>query len=622
VPTGLPDHTPGRPASIGSRASGLKPVIVSPPAGSVDSGAVAVASVVDQLDGRLPQDPSWAEALTTATHRLAATSDLLVICDEPSRWTSGEGHFAARAREALDAILAPEEGWSCISLERASTAERVVALPQTTPAALLAADHWPGFVDAARRVARRDEAAALTTPLAQRVAVAIEAWSPDIELPTTLGGLADLLASTLADSRAGRYVWAYWQRLALARVTVPGAVRDDLGLARLRTLGRETVNLVLMDGSDRLHDEFRRVATERPIDPALGDTGASEVHRLLFDYHQRRTEELSAGGDRGIAEHATEARFHATELGSSELLDLVSFELGDELNALGLRAGRRRRDYETSANLFLRALNADDEDAYAQHGRAHALDVMGRDPNEVEQRYRRALDLDPANPDWHADLVGFLLSLGRLDEARTAWSNAETATFDAGVDATTYDELHLPVATHLLALAELDFADYVLAAVPGYAQDAEYRRLAVLLTGRSAAEEAGAFVPAPRSGTPWWRENPEALPPRDIDGRSLDSWAAGRVESVDADGVHVHMAETDAAGEVPTLLAATVPLDVWRRRCLDSEDLHDAAPGRFVEVGRYRGPDLPPQTVIRLLPRTRLPEPRHPPLPAARWRRP
>ena len=198
---------------------------------------------------------------------------------------------------------------------------------------------------------------------------------------------------------------------------------------------------------------------------------------------------------------------------------------------------------------------------------------------------------------------------------------AESTTFGERVDASVYDQLHVRVATQLIALAELDFAGYVLRGVPVYAQDSEHRRLQVLLRGRAVADENGSVVPAPRSGGSWWEESPQALPPRDSDGRERVTWAAGRVESVDDEGIHLHIAQVGSPDETPAHSAVTVRPEVWQQRCLDSDDIASLTPGRFVELGRYRGEEGDAVTVIRLLPRTVVPEPRYAPSRASRWMR-
>lgn len=620
-PSGVGKTASGSRLAAAAADRGVTAIRVALPAGGLDTGAAAIASVVSQLGGRLQAEEGWRGALETTARCLEEKSGILLVCDEPSRWDNSGGHFAARARDAADLLLGPSAKWPAVTLERVSTdASRVIELPRPGVAELLEEPRWQGFVDAARRVASRKVAPALDTPLAQRLAVAIEAWSPDAVLPSSIADLAEMLAVALAGSRAGRQLWVFWQRLALSRVELPAGVHAALGEDRLGSFGRETADLVLFDGVGRLHDELRRVAEERPLDPELGEAAAADVHRLLFEFHEQQTRKISEARGSGPGLHAAEAQHHAAELGDGELLDLISFELVDQLNALGTRSSGRRADHETAAQLFLRGLTADEEDSFAQHGRGRALDLLGQEPRETELRYRRALDLEPDVPGWHADLVTLLLSLGRLDDARLAWSAAESATFDGHLDTSGHDELHIRVATHLLALAELDFAEYVLGAVPSFAQDSEYRRLRELLRGRSAADEEGAFVQAPRSGRRWWEEPPHALPPRDAEGRALSTWAAGRVDSVDEEGAHLHLMEIRAATEAPVPVAATVRPDVWRRRCLDSDDVSEVRPGRFVELGRYRTEGGAAVTVIRLLPPTRLAEPRHMPLPASRWR--
>lgn len=620
-PSGVGKTAAARAVAAEAVERDLVPVRVSPPAGGLDAAASAIASVVSELGGRITPEEGWRTALARAERLLHERDDVVLICDEPTRWDNGGGHFGARARDAVDVLLGPGARWPAIAVDRTGAgAGRVIELPRHGVTELLDGQRWSGFADAARRLARKGLASQLDTPLAQRLAVAIEAWAPDSAVPTNVADLADELANVLAASRTGRRLWAYWQRLALSRVDLPPEMLAELGAARLAEFQRETAGLVLFDGAGRLHDELRRVADERRAGPELGDEAAGDIHRLLFDFHEASAREMSERGERGATAHAAEAQHHAAELSDSELMDLVSFELVDQLNALGTRSSNRRGDHETAAELFLRALSVDDDDAFAQHGRGRALDHLGQQPREVEQRYRRGLSLQPDSPDWHADLVTLLVSLGRTDDARHAWAEAESGALDARLDAAGYDALNIRVATHLIALAELDFAEYVLGGVPEFARDAEWRRLSELLSGRAAADEHGAFVPAPRSGRRWWEERPESLAPRDTEGRELGTWGAGRIESIDDEGAHVHLAEVRPGTPEPVPTLAVISREVWERRCLDSRDLSQIRRGRFVELGRYRGDADPPAlTVIRLLPTSRLPEPRHMPLPASRW---
>jgi len=171
----------------------------------------------------------------------------------------------------------------------------------------------------------------------------------------------------------------------------------------------------------------------------------------------------------------------------------------------------------------------------------------------------------------------------------------------------------------LIALGELQFAAYVLDGVPSWARDAEHRRLRTLLSGRLAAEKDGAFVPAPRSATEWWREAPQVLPQRDTDGRQLIQWAAGRVEHVDEEGVHIHLAQVEDPEKEPDPGWMIVAPDAWKTRCLDDVPAEKVRVGRFVEIGRYVSDAHDARTAIRLVPFAPLAEGRHRPLDPGRW---
>ena len=117
---------------------------------------------------------------------------------------------------------------------------------------------------------RRDQ---LETPLAQILAVAVEAWAPDSTRTTAIAGLVETLASTLADSRGGRPLWVLWQRLAFSRVELPPALRAELGYNRLGPLAQATASLVLVDG-EYVFTRSCEGSGERPRDQVTPETAA------------------------------------------------------------------------------------------------------------------------------------------------------------------------------------------------------------------------------------------------------------------------------------------------------------------------------------------------------------
>ncbi len=585
----------------------VTPVLVAPPSGAADAGVVAVSQVLRQLGSRPSRGGGWRGAQRKAAELLRERRDqVVVVVDEPSGWSVAEGHFARRASEAAALLWGPSSDWPAVVCDRVGPTGRVFALPPAPAKDLQDSQRWGPLAPAAAAVAAR--AGVLQTPLQQRLAAGLVAWGADPVLESTEPhDLTVALATRLAQRRGGRPLWVVWQRLALERLEADADILNAVGASSLDALADFTLRSVLLDGGNRLHDVFRRIAEARPVDPDLRRAERAKTHQMLFEHHLARVSEFAGAYDPAAASHADEALHHAGELGDESLQDLVAVDLTDQLNALGHRRAAVHCDHAGAAAVFLRAIQIDDEDAYALHHRAHSLDVLGENAPEVDARYREALARVQSSAVWHARRIAFLVDTARLREARRAWAQAEAAVPDERDDPEWYRDLHLPVAASLLNQGELEFAAYVLDGVPDWARNALYEELDRVLEGRLAGQDSGAFVPAPRSGTEWWREPPARLPARDTSGRAVSSWMAGRVETVDDEGVHVHVARVDiGAGRFrPGLL--TIARDTWAARVLDDVALDELSAGRFIEVGSYESADAGPASAIAVLPQVRVP---------------
>jgi tetratricopeptide (TPR) repeat protein len=518
-------------------------------------------------------------------------------------------------------LFGPHSTWPTVVCDQVPLSDTTFPLP-TAPGSLLRDDDfWTPLGEAAASLADAGLASALRTPLQQRLAVSAVAWGADPFLASASAyDLAIALAELLTERRHGRPLWALWQRLALSRVRLDEETLDLLGAAALSERAAATLRLAFLDGAGRLHDVLRRVPESRPVDPELRRAQRMEIHERLFEHHYTRFAQLAQHDDTAASEHASEALYHAGELGDESRQNLVRIGILDELNALGHRLAIVHQDDERASAVFLRAVQTDPDDAYAQHHRARTLDVRGTNVDEVEERYARALDLNPQDAQWHARQITFFADLARMRDARIAWARAESAIAEDRDDAQFYADLHLPVAAAMLQHGELTFAAYILDGVPDWARDGVHADLERLLAGRLAAQDEGAFVPAPRSGEDWWKHPPQRLPVRDTEGRPLVEWMAGRVETVDEDGLHVHVARVDAeSGSIrPGLL--TVASSTWQNRSLEDLPFFEIRPGRFLEIGSYRAPGLPSRTAISLLPEEPVPAALRP-LPPERWLR-
>lgn len=82
-------------------------------------------------------------------------------------------------------------------------------------------------------------------------------------------------------------------------------------------------------------------------------------------------------------------------------------------------------DYEGAFDHFDAAGRAAPKNAYAHFGKAEAALGLGNlDPEEILSLYKRALELEPDNPQYLDSLGSFSLDVGRFKEAEEAFNKA------------------------------------------------------------------------------------------------------------------------------------------------------------------------------------------------------
>jgi tetratricopeptide (TPR) repeat protein len=304
-----------------------------------------------------------------------------------------------------------------------------------------------------------------------------------------------------------------------------------------------------------------------------------------------------------------EAFFFASGTGDQSLLARVRPHFSEQLDALGWTLSYEHKQFDAAAEVFAQALRWNADDDYAHHYRAYNLDRLGVQRSQVEEHYATAVELNPEHVWWHSRLISFLVTQGRVDEARQRWDDAEYALgiADGEGDAFLYETLHGWVMSTLLHRGELAFAREVLDDVPDWARSeaAGFGSLERRLEALYQAHELGAFVPAQRLKPKWWTEGPSLLQDRLGDDRRLIRWLAGRVERVDQDGVTLRAAEV-APGQraAPRVAWTTIDLDEFDAMCRDAEPARSLLEGRHVEIGVYAGGpnarELGPETLIRV----------------------
>ncbi len=462
------------------------------------------------------------------------------------------------------------------------------------PAKLPPPSDWGAYEDAAKRLGALVQDRHLElSPLQFRLAVASVALGENVtEVCRTVeesGAKGDLLAlhrrlTAALDRDEHGSLRHVLLRFLQARTSLPAAevkrvsgVPDEHLPLLTECVGYgEPVRTTESVRLELLRHLSRRVPTSRT---------AEEAHRALADYHERLDGAARPTEAAGRIEHWLEKAHHLAHGGPETTDRWSALELGarefywDRARALSIGS----RDYAGAAKVYRECLEKVDRcDDYSWHYLAWNLDRAGELGPEVEEGFRRAVELDDGNPWWNARLVRYLIGAARFAAADRAWGEvierldgegrrvAESAWFAENV--------HSPVADAWLAAGESARAAQVLRAVP----HAIFEQSAALWDLRQrvldAEEAAGLGESVYPSDVPVedrWKG--PRLVPATYQGAALVRWYPGRVKSVGG-GAILAVATPDER----RLFAKTLTGEELAR-----SGAPRLAQGAFVEVGTY-----------------------------------
>lgn len=376
-------------------------------------------------------------------------------------------------------------------------------------------------------------------------------------------------------------------------------------LSAVRGLADEALVRDVVEPDDWTRDALRSLLADQDIDkPRLLDLFRWQGRRAQNDTHPATI----AVHRRAAAHHRA---FDATLRSRVELVHHLgrAFDIDalreiqplfqEQLHDIGWFLSARLRRYRDAARVYEAAIEHDDSDARAHHYRAFNLDVAGAEPAEVQRSYKEAVRLQPDMLWWRSRFIRFLITRGRIDEARQAWDEALDATLDLEPTSVwLYEDLHLDVARALLVRNELAFARQVLEDVPEEVLCAAPELTSALDYARRLvhASPSGDYLPIWRL-TADWPQRPPPLLELVRHGDRLREWWAGRVHDVDHAGgsAQLLLAKVDAARREITEEAALV-LDLSLLRSRAAEDT-EIEPGAYLQIGFYGDDERDPVVV-------------------------
>ncbi len=606
-----------REMKIQLQAADKKPIMVSPPAHELDAGPIAWLQLgaglkshglLDgQYDEKARQESTWTNKLGAAREWLGnrdAMEDVVLLLDEPQSWPSrsGEDYHFSRPADDMAQLLFNQNRLARVIAGRlpdylASVHSQRADLSGDRSRWLSDAGEWGTLADAAKQVAAYGRAVEGRTPLEIRLLVALQKIGEAPRLrrltarPTSRRQISQELCKAMrarSDMESVRKVWA---KAAMVRGELGAALLADLGLDDLDVHQRDLVRLCLLYSEGErwfMHETLRRDAWQHRW---LQGPERQAAHRCLAEYY--RSLFRQADGDL-VAE--AEAFHHAAETGDPDFAGEFQAFFVEQLDAQGKMLSMQDK-FDAAVRVYERAVRWDPEDDYAHHYLAYNLDIRGQEAPRVEEHYKKALQIEPANAWWNSRWINYLITRNRLAPAKQAWDEAMDMLGlpDEDRDGWVYEHVHIWVARLLIHRGQLDFAREVLDSIPTgvrgrhLGMKALARRLDALLEAR----RTGAVFPMWIAPEDWWSRGPHLAAPRSDDDRHLYSWRPGRVEAIDEEGVHLLVATPpDQPAGKPTHGKLTLSRMDFDRFCRDLQS-HELEAGRFLEIVRYQGRDEP-----------------------------
>src|SRR5207244_2489950 len=135
---------------------------------------------------------------------------------------------------------------------------------------------------------------------------------------------------------------------------------------------------------------------------------------------------------------------HAATANDEELIETTKPFFVEQLHIHGRVLSRDLKNYAAAARVFARAIELDDADDYAHHYLAFNTDRLAGDTALVEREYHKAIQLNPTHAWWWSRWINFLITVGRMSDARREWSVAidELRATDGWERASVFHELH------------------------------------------------------------------------------------------------------------------------------------------------------------------------------------
>lgn len=593
---------------------GYMPILLDPPRRNFDTGAAAMTAIVDGLadanmlnvDAKALMSPDklWSDKLAVVKKTITEYADRVVLlCDEPMLWAINarddsrcETYSNHHAREISKWLqgdvpfrtvisnmrnLYPDHMGQHQLPKRQLDWRDLASTSLNAELETLESRIGPGF--SSRSYLAMQLLAVYAAFVGIDEALLLNAKVDDVEQ------LAKVIVDHLQHDKQQSELLKVATRISLSRGNLNKALIETLGGGDLdanqRAILFEGMLCTVDEENYRMHSELERVI---PVKSILDKSEIATAHKLIAVHYEslslnRRIESKLAYSE--DVEHF----FHQAVSGNANW-DSSTYYFVDQLHAWGRYLSHDAREHGQAAEVFRRAVEIDSKDDYAHHYLAYNLDCLAVEEERARHHYLEAVNLNLTHPWWWSRWINFLITTGRMDEAREQLTRGRIELgLDTGDTPThIFHAFHKWVVRLLLHRSQLDLAERLLADADEdevIQFDVGFRSMRTMLSNLKFTRDGWDVLPVYVDPNRDWTQWPFIDKPGRFRNLILKAWNPAKVVGIGQDAVDLLVGKQVERGE-HRFGRIEIPREEFFG-AIENVDPESVDEGSFVELSFY-----------------------------------
>jgi len=596
------------------KGKGLKPILLDPPRRNFDTAASTLSSMVDELADAsmlsiepkkfmLP-DKTWDEKFATIQKAVADNrEEVVLLCDEPMHWFINarddarcEAFSNRHARQLAKWLQGTDVSCRTVIANSRNLFPDHPGQHQLPNSGLVWRDlSLLALHDTLEELENRIGNGFSSKPYVAMQLLGFYAAVTSVEDALLLNARCNdvvLLAKEIVNllGRDDKYedLVRVIARISLVRGTLDSEVLAGLGIGELERLQKS----FLMEGCFRRIDEntfrfHRELEQAVPVSAILSRDEITQSHEQIAKHYGKVSKAIS-NEQQSAYRVDVEHFFHQAVSGNANW-DSSTFYFVDQLHAWGRYLSHEAMQHEEAATVFERAVDLDESDDYAHHYLAYNLDCIATDEDRALRHYAKAIKQNPTHPWWWSRWINFLITTGRMAEAREQLVQAR---LELGLDTGdaprhTFQAFHKWVIRLLLHRAQLDLAEQLFADVDEdvVTNDVGFLAMQTMLSNLKFTRDGWDVLPVNVDPDRDWNGYPFIDKPGRSRNQILHTWNPAKVVAIGEESVDLLVGK-QLPGREHRFGSIEIPTTTFLD-AVENGDLNAIKEGTFVELSFY-----------------------------------